>query len=102
MRLTDLDQNNPEFVRQAVAFSRKVLTAHPEAKLYSTTEMNVPDLDVYLTFVGITNQDLSDLNTEEFPDVMIDRDELLYRGVYADAFPELGDAELSSLEEVVL
>lgn len=102
MRLTDLDQNNPEFVRQAILFAQRVCAAHPEVKVYSTTGLNAPDLDVDLTFVGITNQDLHNLWTKDFPDVLIDKDETLYRGVYADAFPELGDAELSSLEEVVL
>lgn len=102
MRLEDLDKNNPVFVQQAIDFAKRVKDAYPGVRVFSTTELNKPDLDVDLTFLGITNEDLRKVYSDRDSYIYIDADELLYRGVYADAFPELTDSDIAVLEEVEL
>lgn len=102
MRLVDLDKNNPVFVQQAIDFAKRVKEAYPQVRIFSTTELNEPDLDVDLTFLGITNDDIRQVWKDTDTYVYIDMDESVYRGVYAEAFVELTDSDIAVLEEVVL
>lgn len=97
-----MDKNNPVFVQQAIDFAKRVKETYPHVRVFSTTELNEPDLDVDLTFPGITNEALVKLLHDSDTHVYINADELVYRGVYADAFPELTESDLAVLEEVEL